>query len=181
MYPYPQMFQSNQAYWKVQVNFLIFAEFTCTNLVYTLGSITFKPKEVGDRRVTNELKKYVDLGRAIKNCDEANGITREIDRMISYLNSVSGQAILDESGESFSRTFLAILAPSMVGKTQLSFNLSENRSLYFALNQYLQFDSPGVQEIYLNYSSLNQNIYKFAKIDTDRIISALKITDPSAS
>ena len=97
------------------------------------------------------------------------------------MNSVSGQVILDESSESFSRTFIAIVAPSMVGKTQLSFNLSENRSLYFALNQYLRFDSPGVQEIYLNYSSLNQSIYDFAKKDTERIIGLLKIADPSSS
>jgi len=143
--------------------------------------IQFKTRGDTSTLISNELQRFTNMGNAIKNSASGNRIVREIDQLIGKISRYIGTENVDEDGDSYPRTFIALAAPSMVGKTQLSFSLSAHRSIYFALNQYTVGDAPAKQLIYLNYANLNRCIYDCGKRDTDHLISKLSIRDPSST
>ena len=86
---------------------------------------------------------------------------------VSLRNEVEGGIYLDEnSAETMVKTFFALAAPSLDGKTQTAFVLDKVRPLYFALGATgnVSYDHI-IQPIYLNYSKLNIAIQDLAEID----------------
>ena len=72
----------------------------------------------------------------------------------------------------FSKSFVAIAAPSLEGKTQLAFLLEKARPLYFSLGARGDHASSSysIQPIYLSFKDLNRCIEDFAKEDVENII-----------
>lgn len=77
----------------------------------------------------------------------------------------------------YSTCFVALAAPSMEGKTQFAFVLSEVKPLYFPMsvvftedekdNAFVDFTR--TQPIYTNYSRIAKTLYRCAKTDLDRV------------
>ena len=66
------------------------------------------------------------------------------------------------------RSFVALIAPSLTGKTQAAFTIDKIRPLYFALDY-----SIAGQEIYKQFSGLNNAIKEAAVADYDRFCHEL--------
>ena len=74
------------------------------------------------------------------------------------------------------KTFIALAAPSLVGKTQLAFVLAKKRPLYFALGQYIsQSYTCAPQDVYLNFESLNFALQELALLDIEKICAHNKV------
>lgn len=69
----------------------------------------------------------------------------------------------------FERTFIALVAPSLCGKTQSAFAMREMLPLYFALNEGSIKASGRSQPVYANFNSLNRMIKEIAIADLQAI------------
>ena len=65
--------------------------------------------------------------------------------------------------------FIALIAPSLTGKTQCAFAMEDLRSLYFALDQCSDKSIGTTQAIYTNYHCLNHFIKKMGERDLETI------------
>ena len=118
--------------------------------------------------VNRKLDDYLNRAVSFNILHYEGSIASKIDDLIKTLNGCAQTHELDEDGDKCEMSFVALVAPSLVGKTQLSFIL-RHRSLYFALSQ-----SDSIQEIYLNFESLNEMIFKCSIKDIEKIKKYLK-------
>lgn len=128
----------------------------------------FKYVENTREDVGPKLDHYLNAAAVFKKHHYKDSISSQIDDLIKSLNRCKLDNTNDGDGDYCQMSFVAVAAPSLVGKTQLSFIL-EHRSLYFALSQ---VDSPiasNPQSIYLNFESLNRFIFKCSERDMEII------------
>ena len=106
-----------------------------------------------------------------------NQYLRNPKEMLKFVDTSSfiTNSLIDEL--EFENSFYALAAPSFEGKTQFAFVIDSVRPLYFALNQYETDDSLNIQQIYLNFESLNLAIQKFSEKDIETIKSILKLNE----
>ena len=100
--------------------------------------VEFKYVENTFEDVGPKLDHYLKVAAAFKANLYNGSIASKIDDLIKNLNRCSRNDTNDSDGDNGLMSFVAVAAPSLVGKTQLSFMLN-HRSLYFALSQ---VDSP---------------------------------------
>lgn len=93
----------------------------------------FKYVENKKENVEIKLKNYLKKAESFTQLHYENSIASKIDALITKLNKCAFSDNEDEDGDSCNKAFVALAAPSLVGKTQLSFIL-KHRSLYFALS-----------------------------------------------
>lgn len=132
----------------------------------------FKYVENTFEDVGPKLDHYLKVAAAFKTNLYNGSIASKIDDLIENLNRCSRNDTNDSDGDNCQMSFVAVAAPSLVGKTQLSFMLN-HRSLYFPLSQ---VDSPTPiipQSIYLNFESLNQFIFRCSESDLQIILNIL--------
>jgi hypothetical protein len=119
--------------------------------------------------VMNKLNGYLNRAVSFDQLHYNDSIALKIDDLIGKLNRCAQTHELDEECDKCEMAFVALAAPSLVGKTQLSFIL-RHRSLYFALSQYYSFSqSESIQNIYLNFESLNEMIFECSIKDIEKI------------
>ena len=92
-------------------------------------------------------------------CGNVNELNFQLNR------KVKGQKLL--TTESLDGTFVALAAPSLEGKTQSAFVFRDIIPLYFALNATEKKEK--VQNIYLNYGSLNATVEACARRDLNTL------------
>jgi hypothetical protein len=114
------------------------------------------------------IKKLEDLIKDPSNClsgDYANNFIRNPDNLPRNIE--------------FERTFIALVAPSLCGKTQSAFAMREMFPLYFALNENAIKPTGKSQPIYANFDSLNRMIQELAIADIKaiEIIENKKLAD----
>jgi hypothetical protein len=108
------------------------------------------------------IKKLEDLIKDPSNClsgDYANNFIRNPDNLPRNIE--------------FERTFIALVAPSLCGKTQSAFAMREMSPLYFALNESAIKPTGKSQPIYANFNSLNRMIQDLA-IDDMKAIETIQ-------
>lgn len=107
--------------------------------------------------------------------DPKNALLKDIDDQGEVVDQCYAARIKNLD---FSSTFIALICPSYVGKTQSAFALSKVRPLYFPIDQY--DDRFIAQRIYLNFQSLAVHLSRYSRIDLctiDNRIEELSLID----
>ena len=122
------------------------------------------------------LLKYILTARLIRSNGFENSIASKLEDIIAgdfeLCKTLVGIEDSDRLRYDFSKSFVAIAAPSLEGKTQFAFVLEKARPLYFALGAgNYSSGSYTPQSIYLNFKDLNTCIETFAKDDLARILA----------
>ncbi len=101
-----------------------------------------------------------------------------IDPITTIRNVLSASSVPQVlSSDHLSKFFVALVAPSLSGKTQSAFVLNSVKPLYFS------FDTPindKVQNIYKNFSSLSKCLMNCAEKDMERLLRLSPLPDQSS-
>jgi hypothetical protein len=90
-------------------------------------------------------------------------IESSLSEMVPLINSQDHPNLYHSS-----RAFIALAAPSLVGKTQLAFNLRQKLPFYFVLSE---GTNEQTQSVYKNYISMSEKLLAFAEIDCNTVLS----------
>ena len=87
-----------------------------------------------------------------------------------YKDIITRERISKQSNRPFNnlvikKIFVALIGPSLSGKTQSTYAMEDLRALYFALDQVSDKVGFNTQSIYTNYHSLNKVLARVAKKD----------------
>jgi hypothetical protein len=113
----------------------------------------------------NELNAYLETGSLIRKYDESKYYCDLVKLIENYRESdilKKGIEMYKEHG-GVDNIFIALVAPSMTGKTQLAFTIQKKAPLYFAFSK--------DQDIYKNFTSLSAAIKKFASEDCETVLA----------
>ena len=119
------------------------------------------------------LQEYIDRGeKIVRTGNYNNSIMKKVDEFVHNPSDFfeSNRELLKwpniEVG--FDKTFVALAAPSLEGKTQTAFTLRSANPLYFPLTAAQRGESSG-QAIYDSFTSHAAALFRFAKKDIDAI------------
>ena len=122
------------------------------------------------------LSKYIFTANLIRSNGYEGSVADKLEKVIAgdfdFCKTLVGIEDSDRLRYDFSKSFVAIAAPSFEGKTQFAFVLKKARPLYFALgvtDDYYGGNS-AIQPIYLNFKDLNRAIKEFAEHDVKIIL-----------
>ena len=120
------------------------------------------------------LRGFVDTAEIIRKYSYEESIASKVEQILLGNEDVLKELVDGLNSErvtyDFSKSFIALAAPSLEGKTQFAFLLKHVRPLYFALGAVEDITlSEITQSIYLNFAKLNQAIEKCANEDLTTI------------
>lgn len=140
------------------------------SLGFSYSEFTREDKEI-------RLKSYGRIGKRI--CQDPNFIESPVFKLKEALKRpLISKTLLDRIAKESNRPditltvdtmFIALIAPSLAGKTQCAFAMEELRPLYFALEQTSDTLTSNTQSIYLNFHSLSETLKKVGTKDLERI------------
>ena len=124
----------------------------------------------------SHLKKYINRGEEMMKSPSFEGSPiQKLEQIIKEPSKVVLEDAFIKNQENrpqkiaFERTFIALVAPSLCGKTQSAFAMKEMRPLYFALNEDSIKENGKSQPIYANFDSLNRIICEAGSEDLQTI------------
>lgn len=114
---------------------------------------------------SNALKEFIETGKLIRKYSPS-GFER-LENLIERLEDsdivLNGTDMYKENGGT-SNIFIALIAPSMTGKTQLAFTIQKKTPLYFPFARN--------RIIYSNFYALSLEMKKFATIDCSNVLAS---------
>jgi len=150
---------------------------TVLSLIIHLILLEFVNEATFSDEATDALKEFIQIGAKIREDESFKTskmkILEDVLRDRSEIRKYSNTKIdLD-----YNTCFVALAAPSMEGKTQSAFVLSEVKPLYFSMSEVITGDEKSdvlvdtvrKQPIYENYASLAKTLCKCAIDDLDRV------------
>lgn len=133
--------------------------------------LAFQNTLIRSDRAATAMEHFISTAELIRNDPEySNSHISKLDSLL-YNTQLSISSHFPREVAQFniqsSRSFVALAAPSMEGKTQSAFVFSEVKPLYFCINFEI---SDATQPIYLNFSSLNSILHRIALLDLANIL-----------
>jgi len=130
--------------------------------------LEFNYEKIAYELIENHLKNYIIRGEDMVKDSNFNGSPiQKLEELIKdpakcfsgdqtyqYINN--NKNLVEDI--CFEKTFIALVAPSLCGKTQSAFAMREMRPLYFVLNEFSVREGKKAQPIYANFDSLNKMI-----------------------
>lgn len=132
--------------------------------------IHFNYTLVTDQVNNDHLKEYIRLGELIRNGpDFENSAFWHLEKFIVEgrfaVERYLGSGAFNNANDNLEKTFYAIIAPSMEGKTQSAFVFRDAKPLYFVM-PYRTTEAP-IQAIYENFDVLTQKLIEFSDKDVE--------------